>query len=347
MSHWKASQNDFISLVTMKRRVFCTRVIPDEGVQLLTIAGIDVVQWKEERELTPEELIEKCLSFDALISAGYNKIDASFLNACSHLKVISMHSVGFDNVNVSEATRLKIPVGNTPGVVSNATADTAFLLMLAASRKAFFHHQRIINGDWKFFEPTANLGIELRGKMLGIYGLGKIGYEMGRLCTAAFDMKVIYHNRNRNTEAENDLAAQWVSFDDLLQQSDVISVHTNLSEETRGKFNQSVFGKMKPSSIFINTARGAIHNEMDLINALQNNIIWGAGLDVTNPEPMKPDNILLNMANVAVTPHIGTATIETRTAMARMAAENVIAGLTGLRLPYPVNPQVYDLGLHN
>lgn len=323
-------------------KVFCTRVIPEIGLQLLKDAGIETLQWKEERELTPEELIENCKPCDAMISAGYNKIDASFLEACSHLKVIALHSVGFDNVDIAEATRLKIPIGNTPGVVSNATADTAFLLMLTTSRKAFFQHQRIINDEWKFFEPTANLGIELRGKTLGIYGLGKIGFEMARLCKAAYNMKVIYHNRNHNTEAEKELNAQWVSFEELIKRSDVLSVHSNLSDETRGKFNESVFEKMKPTTIFINSARGAIHNERDLINALQNKTIWGAGLDVTNPEPMKADNILLNMPNVAVTPHIGTATIETRNAMAKIAAENVIAGLNGLQIPYPVNPEVYE-----
>lgn len=323
-------------------KVFCTRMIPEIGLQLLKDAGFEVFQWKEKRELTPEELIDYGKEANALISAGYNKIDSSFLNACSHLKVIALHSVGYDNVDIAEATRLKIPIGNTPGVVSKATADTAFLLMLAVSRKAFFQHMRIINGDWKFFEPTANLGIELYGKTLGIYGLGKVGFEMAKLCKAAYDMKIIYYNRNHNTEAEKELNAQLVSFDDLINRSDVLSVHTNLSNETRGKFNQSVFEKMKPSAIFINTARGAIHNETDLINALQNNTIWGAGLDVTNPEPMQPGNILLKMPNVAVTPHIGTATVETRNAMARIAAENIIAGLNGLRIPYPANPEVYQ-----
>jgi len=323
-------------------KVFCTRMIPEIGLQLLKEAGIEVLQWKEERELTPEELIENCKPCNAMISAGYNKIDASFLNACSHLKVIALHSVGFDNVDIAEATRLKIPIGNTPVVVSKATADTAFLLMLAVSRKAFFQHLRIINGEWKFFEPTANLGIELRGKTLGIYGLGKIGFEMAKLCAAAYDMKIIYHNRNHNTEAEKELNAQWVSFEELIKRSDVLSVHSNLSDETKGKFNQSVFEKMKPSAIFINTSRGSIHNEIDLINALQNRTIWGAGIDVTNPEPMKADNVLLKMPNVAVTPHIGTATVETRNAMALIAAENIIAGLNNLRIPFPVNPEVYE-----
>lgn len=323
-------------------KVFCTRMIPQTGLQLLKDAGIEVLQWNEKSEMTPEELIEKCKNCDAIVVSGYNKINASFLNASRHLKVIALHSVGFDNVDIDEATRLKIPVGNTPVVVSNATADTAFLLMLDVSRKAFYMHKEILKGEWKFFEPTANLGIELREKTIGIYGLGKIGFQMARLCKSAYNMKVIYHNRHHNEQAEKELNAEWVAFDELLERSDVISVHTNLTDETRGKFNLEVFEKMKPTSIFINTARGAIHNEPDLIQALQNNIIWGAGLDVTNPEPMKADNPLLNMPTVAVTPHIGTATVETRNAQSRIAAENIIAGLQGIRIPYPVNPEVYE-----
>jgi lactate dehydrogenase-like 2-hydroxyacid dehydrogenase len=165
---------------------------------------------------------------------------------------------------------------------------------------------------------------------------------MAKRCKGAYDMKIIYHNRNRNEEAEKKLNAEFVSFEELLKKSDVLSVHTNLTEETRGKFNYSVFEKMKSSAIFINTARGPIHNETDLITALQNGIIWGAGLDVTDPEPMHADNPLLNMANVAVTPHIGTATFETRNAMSGKAAENVIAALNDLPIPYPVNGEIYN-----
>ena len=323
-------------------KVFITREIPEVGLKKLKDAGIEIVEWKEKRELTQPELIEYCKQSDALIAAGYNKMDAHFLDECRHLKVIALHSVGYDNVDVAEADRLKIPVGNTPGVLSGPTADIAFLLMLAVSRKAFYLHQKILNGDWKFFEPTANLGIQLYDKTIGIYGLGNIGFEMAKRCTGAFNMKVIYHNRHRNLPAEEELKAVYVSFDELLERSDVLSVHTNLTKETQGKFDKAVFEKMKPTSIFINTARGAIHNEEDLINALQNGTIWGAGLDVTNPEPMKKDNPLLTMPNAAVLPHIGSATVETRDEMATIAAENVIAALNGKRIPFPVNPEVYD-----
>ena len=323
-------------------KVFITREIPEVGLKKLKDAGIEIVEWKEKRELTQPELIEYCKQCDALIAAGYNKMDAHFLDECRHLKVIALHSVGYDNVDIAEADRLKIPVGNTPGVLSGPTADIAFLLMLAVSRKAFYLHQKILNGDWKFFEPTANLGIQLYDKTIGIYGLGNIGFEMAKRCAGAFNMKVIYHNRHRNLPAEEQLKAVYVSFQELLERSDVLSVHTNLSKETLGKFDKAVFEKMKRTSIFINTARGAIHNEQDLINALQNGTIWGAGLDVTNPEPMKKDNPLLTMPNAAVLPHIGSATIETRDEMANIATENVIAALNGKRIPFPVNPEVYD-----
>ena len=323
-------------------KVFTTRVIPEEGLTLLQRAGVTVTQWSEERELTPEERIAKCRESDAMLFAGGKKIDRAFMEQCRHLKVISLLSVGYDNVDLKAATELGIQITNTPGVLSNATADTAFLLMQSVARKAFFQYRRILKGEWGFSTPTANLGVDIEGKTLGIWGLGNIGTVMAKRCRAAFGMKIIYCNRHRNEAAEKELDATFVSFDELLQQSDVISVHTSLTPETKEKFNAGAFRKMKPSAIFINAARGGIHNETDLINALQTGQIWGAGLDVTNPEPMEPDNPLLEMPTVAVLPHIGSATIETRNAMSRIAAENVIAALTGNPVPNPVN-HLYSL----
>src|SRR5690606_11263768 len=179
------------------------------------------------------------------------------------------------------------------------------------------------------------------GKTLGIYGLGRIGYEMAKMCRFAFEMPVIYHNRGRNEAAEKDLGAKKVSFTELLQTSDVLSIHANLTDETREIFNLEAFQQMKPSSIFINTARGGLHNEPDLRHALETGLIWGAGLDVTNPEPMAADNPLLNMPTVAILPHIGSATYETRMEMMRLTAQNLLAGLNGQRLLSCVNPDVY------
>ena len=320
--------------------VFITRVISEAGVKLLNDAGFAVKQWAEKRKLTTTELIEECKWADALLSAG-QQLNQEFLEASSHLKVIALHSVGYDNVDIVTATRLQIPVGNTPGVLSGATADTAFLLMQSAARNAFYMHKTITRGEWGFFEPTANLGTDLSGATLGIYGLGKIGMEMALRCAGAFGMKIIYHNRSRNAEAEEKLDAKLVSFEELLRESDVISVHTALTPDTEGKFDAAAFAQMKAGSIFVNTARGAIHNEKDLIRALEARTIWGAGLDVTQPEPMDQHNPLLNMPNVAVLPHIGSATVGTRNAMAELAAKNIIAGLRGDKLPYPVNPEIY------
>jgi glyoxylate reductase len=332
--------NRFLRNKTAFMNIFITRIIHPAGVQLLEEAGFKVKQWSEKRKLTQAELIDECKGADALLSAG-QQLNGDFLKACKHLKVIALHSVGYDNIDIDTATELHIAVGNTPGVLSGATADTAFLLMIAAARNAFYMNRTIIDGKWDFFEPTANLGTDLSGSTLGIFGLGKIGIEMAKRCAGAFGMKILYHNRSQNEEAEKLLGAELVPFEELLSRSDVISVHTALTPETEGKFNMAAFKQMKPGAIFVNTARGSIHNEEDLTVALEQKIIWGAGLDVTNPEPMKPDSPLLKMPNVAVLPHIGSATEGTRKAMAELAAKNIIAGLKGEEIPYPVNPEVY------
>src|SRR5690606_5886777 len=282
---------------------------------------------------------------DALFCSSYDKIDAHFLKACSHLEVISQFSVGYDNIDVAEATRLGIPIGNAPNAMNDAAADIAFGLMLAVSRKMFYMHKQVIDGNWTYFKPTANLGMELKNKTLGIVGLGRIGTEMAKRCQGAYNMKVIYNNTKPNKEAEQELNATYVDFKTLLQQSDVVSVHCALNESTKELFNKSAFNQMKPTAIFINTARGQVHNEADLIAALKNKTIWGAGLDVTNPEPMQPDNPLLHMENVCVLPHIGSATVEARSEMARLAATNIIAFYKSGIVPNMINTQVLKNGL--
>ncbi len=322
-------------------KVFISRKIPEAGLQYLREAGIQISEWTTQRDLTAAELIEHCKGVDAFLSAGGNRIDKSFLQAAAHLKVISLHSAGYDNVDISAATAIRMPIGNTPGVLSDSTADVAFLLILATSRKAFYMHKTIQQGNWGFFEPTANLGMDIRGKTLGIFGLGKIGFELAKRCASAFNMKIIYHNRGHHPEAEKELGASRVSFSELLERSDVLSVNSGLTSETKGKFDKDVFASMKRTAIFINAARGGIHNEADLTEALEKGVIWGAGLDVTNPEPMRPDHPLLFMSNVCVLPHIGSATEETRSAMSLLAAKNIVAGLKGERLPFIVNPEIY------
>jgi glyoxylate reductase len=322
-------------------RVLVTRKISENALTLIRDQDCEVTVYTEQRDLSQHELISLCQNHVALLSVGPNKIDEQFLSACSHLKGIALMSVGYDRVDIGAANRYKIPISNTPDVLSEAAADVAFLLMLSVARKAFYMHKTIERGEWGFFEPTKNLGQELYGKTLGILGLGRIGMEMAKKAKAAYGMSIIYHNRSRNTKAEAQLGAAYVTFDELLMKSDVLSVHVNLTDETRGLFNEEAFKRMKPNAIFINTARGAIHNEAHLLTALQNRTIWGAGLDVTNPEPMAKDNPLLQMENVCILPHIGSATEETREKMALMAARNIVKALKGEHMPQVINPEVY------
>ncbi|MBE8725857.1 2-hydroxyacid dehydrogenase [Flavobacterium hungaricum] len=321
--------------------VFINKNIPEAGIALLQEKGIQFTLNPTENVLSRAELIKFCQQHDALLNVGSNNLDEDFFNQCPNLKGIALFSVGFDSVNMESATKRNIPVGNTPDVLSRATSDVAFLLMQSVARKSFFNHKRIINGDWGSFNALANLGQELYGKTLGIFGLGRIGFEMAQKCKAAFGMNIIYHNRSQNENAEKELDAAYVDFETLLSQSDVLSIHSNYSEENNELFNKNAFAKMKRNSIFINTARGKFHNENDLFDALTNDIIWGAGLDVTNPEPMKPDNPLLSLSNCCILPHIGSATYEARNGMAVCAAQNIIALFENKKMPFCVNEEVY------
>lgn len=322
-------------------KVFISGKIPEVGVDMLKKAGYEVEMWTNSEPITLAELIDKCKQSDAYINV-MSPVPESFFKEVINLKVISTFSVGYNHIDIQTATRLGIPVGNTPDVLSNATADIAFLLLLNVSRKAFFNYRRIIEGNWKpGFLSVEYLGQELNGKTLGIFGMGRIGIKMAQKCKNAYEMNILYNNRHKQEDSEKELGAHYVSFEELLEQSDVISLHAPLTDENKGIFNASAFKKMKKTSILINTARGPIVNEKDLIQAIQEGQIWGAGLDVTDPEPMKADNPLLCMENVAVTPHIGSATIEARNAMSALCAKNIISGLKGEKLPCVVNPEVY------
>lgn len=319
-------------------KIFISKKIPKAATDLLKHHGHIVSMYDKEDEISVQDLIDQCQKNEALLFSGKNQLDADFFKSCSHLKAIALMSVGYDNVAVDIAATYTIPVSNTPGVLSKATSDIAFLLMLAVSRNAFMMHRFIADDQWSLGNRAENLGIELYGKTLGIFGMGRIGYELAKKAKGVYDMNIMYHSRSQKPELEKELHAMYVDFDKLVCESDVISVHSNLSEETEGIFDSEVFRKMKNSAIFINTARGGIHNEKDLITALKQQQIWGAGLDVTDPEPMQPDNPLLKMRNVAVLPHIGSATTETREAMAIMAAENLIAIAEGKKMPQQIIP---------
>ncbi|TRZ45426.1 D-glycerate dehydrogenase [Robertkochia solimangrovi] len=322
--------------------VFISKPIPEVIVSLLKEHGFEVKVNNTSHKLSKSALIDACQQADYLLNVGMSALDKEFLQACKHLKGIALCSVGFDHIDLETASQYNIPVSNTPDVLSKATADTAFLLLLSVSRKSYFRSREIERGEWKNFEYMHQLGRDIQGDTLGIFGLGRIGFEMAKMARAAYGMRIIYHNRSRNPEAEDKLEAEYVSFEELLKRSDVISVHTNLTPDTQYRFDKVAFSKMKKNAIFINTARGKIHNETDLTKALIDKEIWGAGLDVTDPEPMLPDNPLLQMSNVCVLPHIGSATLETRTAMAEMAVRNLIAVSKNEQMPQIINKEFYS-----
>ena len=324
----------------MKKKILITRKYPAKGIDLLKEQGFELTLWEKERPMTPEELIRLSKGHDALLCTLTDTIDAHFLNHCRHFDIISQFAVGYDNIDIAHATKLGIPVGYTPDAMSEATADIAFGLMISVARKMFFMHRTIISGQWGYFNPTGHLGVELKNRTLGILGLGRIGTKMAQRCRQAYNMDIIYHNRTANDELAKKTNARYVSFEDLLSQSDVLSVHCALTPQTRQIMNGPAFKKMKPSAIFINTSRGPVHHEKDLICAMQEKQIWGVGLDVTDPEPMKPDNPLLLMENACILPHVGSATHEARNQMSVMAALNIIEFYKSGRIPTIVNSEV-------
>ncbi|HEX2620726.1 MAG TPA: D-glycerate dehydrogenase, partial [Phototrophicaceae bacterium] len=247
---------------------------------------------------------------------------------------------GYDNIDVPAATARKIPIGNTPGVLTEATADLAFSLLLAAARRLPEGERYVRDGNWKQWSPSLLLGQDIYGATLGILGFGRIGQAVARR-GKGFGMKLLYHGGGDQSAAQ-ELGAQSSSFDDLLHESDFISVHVPLKPETHHLISTREFSLMKTTAILVNTARGGIVNPAALYAALRSKRIAAAGLDVTEPEPIQLDDPLLTLDNCLIVPHIGSATVATREKMALLAAENILAGLRGERLPHCVNPVIYE-----
>ena len=322
-----------------KPKVFVTRVIPAAGLDRVKSA-CNAEVWTGPLPPPVEVIREKAAKCDGLLTLLTDRIDAQTLAACKKLRVISNYAVGFNNIDVPAATELGICVGNTPGVLTEATADLAFALMIAAARRVVEGHAYTLAGKWKTWEPMGHIGQDLADRTLGIIGMGRIGMALAKRCRGGWDMKVLYNDLHRNEEAERTLGARRVDLDVLLEKSDFVSVHANLTEGTHGMFDAAHFRKMKSSAVFVNTARGALVVEKDLADALRKGVIFAAGLDVTDPEPPKADNPLLKLPNCIVAPHVASATVATRAAMAEIAADNLIAGLEHRPLPHWVNPEV-------
>lgn len=318
----------------MKKKIFITRSILSDGPDLLRAEGFIVHTNELDRPMSYDELKSKAHEYDALITMLSDRIDKDFLNQNSHLKVISNYAVGVNNIDLAHSTLLKIPIGNTPNVLTWATAETALGLMIAASRNFLSAHRAAAEGLWKSWHPREHLGFTLNGKTLGVIGFGRIGMCLAEMAAHAFKMKILYVS---NTEKENSLGALKVDLDTLMAQSDFISLHVPLNEATRKMIGAAQLSSMKKSAVLVNTSRGEIIDQLALIHALKEQIIFAAGLDVTDPEPLPKENELYQLKNTIVLPHIGSATYEARRAMSVLAAKNIIAGLKGLPLEAWVN----------
>ena len=322
-----------------KPKVFITRVIPEKGYELVR-NFCDVDLWSDDLPPSREDLLQHVRGVDGLLCLLTEKIDAEVMDAAGpNLKVISNFAVGFDNIDIGAATARKIPVGNTPDVLTDATADFAFVLMMSVARRIPEAERYVHEGKWRTWGPMTLLGVDLKGATLGLIGFGRIGKAIARRAIG-FDMRVIYYDPTE-TETYSDNRATKVDLEKLLNESDIISLHTPLTKETRQLINSEAFSKMKPTAVLINTARGAVVDSNALYEALKEKRIFGAGLDVTDPEPLPLDSPLLSLDNIVITPHIASASKSARDNMSWLAAQNLIAGLKGERLPNCVNPQVY------
>ena len=327
-------------MVILRPRVFVTRQFFPEALEVLTDAA-DTEVWPYDEPPTPEQLLGKVVEADGILTNIMDRIDADVFQAAHRLKVVSQLGVGVDNIDVAEATRRGVLVGNTPGVLAKATADIAFGLLMSAARRISEGDRWLRAGNWKMqYHPMVWLGAEVHGATLGIIGMGQIGVEMAKRARG-FDMRVIYYSRTRKLELESQLGMEYFEPSDLLSTADFVTLHIPLTLETRHFIGERELRLMKPTAILVNTARGAVVDSQALYTALKEGWISGAALDVTDPEPILPDDPLLTLDNLVITPHIGSASIDSRRRTCLLAARNVVAGIQGKRLEACANPEVY------
>lgn len=320
-----------------RHTVFITRAIPEEGVAILSEAGLTVHPKSLPRGLQREELLKEVARHDAVVCQAPDRIDAEVLRmAAPRCRVIANCAVGYDNIDVAEATRHGILVTNTPDVLTEATADLTWALMLAAARRVCEGDRVVRSGQWRGWGMLDYLGADVYGKTLGVIGAGRIGSAVARRATG-FSMNVLYFSRGEK-KPMSETGARRVPMDELLHESDFVSIHVPLTDETRNLIDERALAKMKREAILINTARGPIVDEPALIAALTSGKLAAAGLDVYADEPAVPP-ALLGLNNVVLLPHIGSATVATRVKMACLAAENVVAVLQGRPPLTPVTPR--------
>ena len=325
----------------MKPKVFVTRRIPEKGLEIVGEA-CEAEVWPEETPPPYEVLLEKVRGVEGVLSMLTDRIDVRLMDSAGpSLKVISQMAVGYDNIDVAAATARRLPVGHTPGVLTETTADFAWALLMAAARRVVEADAYTRQGRWKTWGPTVLMGPDVHGATLGIVGFGRIGQAMARRARG-FEMRVLYHDPERDPDLEQAWGVEYADFETLLREADFVTLHAPLTEQTRHFIGEAELRRMKPSAVLVNTARGPLVEAAALYRALKNRTIAYAALDVTDPEPILPSSPLLELDNLIIAPHIASASLQTRTKMATMTAANLLAGLKGERLPYCVNPQVYD-----
>ena len=319
-------------------RVFVARILPDEGLDPVR-AACDADIWPDELPPPRDELLRRVAGCDGVLTLLTDRVDDTFLDAAGgQLRVVSNYAVGFDNVDVAACARRGVAVGNTPGVLTETTADLAWALLMAAARRLPESDRYVRGGRWKTWGPLLLLGPDVHGATIGIVGFGRIGQAVARRAQG-FGMQILYHDVHPlPDEVTAPLGATYLPLEALLAQSDFVSLHVNLSPVTRHLINTQTLAWMKPTAVLVNTSRGPVVDQAALAEALRDGVIWAAALDVTDPEPIPMDDPLVELDNCLIVPHIASASRATRARMAQMAAANLLAGVRGEPLPTPVAP---------
>lgn len=323
-------------------RIAVTRRIPEVGLELLNQAA-EVVLWDEPLPPSREALLELASGADGLVSLLTDRIDGELLDQLPDLRVVSNVAVGYDNIDVPACTERGVAVCTTPDVLTETTADFAFALLLSVARRVRESADAVLAGQWKTWEPMGFLGPDVHGATLGIVGLGRIGRAVARR-GQGFGMRLLYTGRGEAPEVDPETGAERRDLDALLAESDFVSLHVPLTDETRGMIGARELALMRPEAVLINTARGAVVQQDALVEALERGTIWAAGLDVTDPEPLPADHPILRHPRVIVTPHIASASTQTRSKMAELAARNALAVLNGEPPLRCLNPEVLQRG---
>ncbi len=325
-----------------KPKVAVTRLIPEAGLDLLR-QSCDVRIWEGDLPPGREELDSLLEGVDGLLSLLTERVDGDLLDRHPSIKVVSNFAVGYDNVDVDAATARKVAVCNTPGVLTQATAEFAFTLLVSAARRVVEAARYVEDGKWQTWGPRLLLGQDIAGATLGIVGFGRIGKELARMASG-FNMRILAHDAYEDPRAAEEFGITYVPLDELLQQADFVSLHVALTPETHQMIGTRELGLMKTTAVLINAARGPVVDTDALVTALRDGEIFAAGLDVTDPEPLPADHPLVSLPNCIVVPHIASATVTTRDAMAVLAANNLMNVLNGKMPEVIVNPEVLNTG---